>query len=127
MSTNAFGLKNTPATFQRLMDRVLNGLQGTELFVYLDIVIYASNLTEHGQKFNKLIERLRKAKKLETPSVSFSEEVTYMGHVISKAGVRPDFKKIEAVKKFPRSRNIKNIKQVPWSFCRLLLLLPPFY
>jgi len=51
------------------MDRVLNGLQGTELFVYLDdIVIYASNLTEHAQKFNKLIERLRKAKKLETPT-----------------------------------------------------------
>ena len=36
------GLKNSPATFQRLMDQILLGLQGTELFVYLhDIVIYA--------------------------------------------------------------------------------------
>ena len=35
-------LKNSPATFQRLMDQVLLRLQGTELFVYLDdIVIYS--------------------------------------------------------------------------------------
>ena len=57
-----FGLRNAPATFQRLMDNVLSGLQGTELFVYLDdIVIYARSLAEHQIKFNKLAERLRAA------------------------------------------------------------------
>lgn len=30
----AFGLKGAPATLQRLMDQILTGLQGTELFVY---------------------------------------------------------------------------------------------
>ena len=54
-----FGLKNAPATFQRIMDLVLTGLQGTELFVYLDdIVLYANSLEEHEKKFNKLMERL---------------------------------------------------------------------
>jgi len=47
-----FGLKNAPATFQRLMDNVLSGLQGNELFVYMDdIVIYERSLKEHEIKF----------------------------------------------------------------------------
>lgn len=109
-----FGLKNAPATFQRLMDRVLSGLQGIELFVYLDdIVIYASSLSEHASKFNKLAERLRRAHlKLQPDKCEFlRKEVTYLGHVISETGVKPDKKKLEAVKEFPRPRTVKNIKQ----------------
>ena len=37
--------------------------------------------------------------------------VAYLGHIIEKEGVRPDPKKIEAVKKFPIPKNPKNIKQ----------------
>ena len=45
-----FGLKNAPVTCQRLMDLVLTGLQGTELFDYLnDIVLYANSLEEHDK------------------------------------------------------------------------------
>ena len=52
-----FGLRNAPATFQRLIDLVLTGLQGMELFVYMDdIVIYATSLEEHEKKYNALIE-----------------------------------------------------------------------
>lgn len=109
-----FGLKNAPATFQRLMDRILSGLQGLELFVYLDdIVVYASSLKEHAQKFNKLAERLRAANlRLQPDKCEFlRKEVTYLGHVIGEAGVKPDPQKVEAVKNFPRPRNAKNIKQ----------------
>lgn len=109
-----FGLKNAPATFQRLMDQVLSGLQGTELFVYLDdIVIYASSLREHEIKFNKLAERLRAAKlKLQPDKCEFlRKEVTYLEHIISEEGIKPDPQKIKAVKDFPRPTNAKNIKQ----------------
>jgi len=109
-----FGLKNAPATFQRLMDQVLSGLQGTELFVYLDdIVLYASSLREHEIKFNKLAERLRKANlRLQPDKCEFlRKEVNYLGHVIGEDGVRPDPKKIEAIENFPRPQNPKAIKQ----------------
>jgi len=57
-----FGLKNALATFQRLTDLVLTGMQGNEIFVYLDdIVLYSSSLTKHAIKFEKLATRLRQA------------------------------------------------------------------
>lgn len=34
-----FGLKNAPTTFQRLIDQTLCGLQGTEMFVYMDNIV----------------------------------------------------------------------------------------
>jgi hypothetical protein len=86
-----FGLKNIPATFQTLMDQVLSGLQGTDMFVYLDdIVQYASSMTEYQLKFNKLAERLRKANlKLQPDKYKFlRKEVNYLGHIISKNGNR---------------------------------------
>lgn len=109
-----FGLKNAPATFQRLMDQVLTGLQGNELFVYLDdIVLYASSLEEHAAKFAKLAEKLRAANlHLQPDKCEFlRKEVTYLGHTIGESGVRPYSKKIEAVKNFPQTKNAKNIKQ----------------
>jgi hypothetical protein len=49
-----FELKNASATFQRLTNSVLSGLQGIELFVYLDdIVIYSKSLREHEIKSNQ--------------------------------------------------------------------------
>lgn len=109
-----FGLKNAPATFQRLMDQVLTGLQGIELFVYLDdIVIYSSSLDQHTIKFRELCTRLRKSGlKLQPDKCEFLRtEVAYLGHIITCDGVKPDPKKIEAVQNFPTPTNAKTIKQ----------------
>jgi hypothetical protein len=110
-----FGLKNAPATFQRLMDQTLSGLQGNEVFVYLDdIVLYASSLREHEIKFNKLAKRLRKANlKLQPDKCEFlRKEVIYLGHIITENGVKPDPNKTSAVENFPIPKNKKNIKQL---------------
>jgi len=40
-----------------------------------------------------------------------SLEVTYLGHVISKDGIRPDPKKLDTVRHFLRLKTPKNIKQ----------------
>ena len=109
-----FGLRNAPATFQQLMDQVLTGIQGTDVFIYLDdIVIYTPSLEEHELKLERLMKRLREAQlKLQPDKCEFLRpEVVYLGHVISEEGVRPGNNKLVAVQEFPRPQNIKNVRQ----------------
>lgn len=109
-----FGLKNAPSTFQRLVDKALLGLQNVELFVYMDdVVIYADSLEDHTRKLLNLFDRLDKANLTLQPEkcIFLRKEVNYLGHVITQEGVKPDPKKVEAVRKFPCPRNAKNVKQ----------------
>lgn len=59
-SVMSFGLRNAPATFQRLMNTVVADLEGCP--VYLDdVVIYSTTWEEHLQHMLKLFVRLRDA------------------------------------------------------------------
>ena len=93
----SFGLKNAPATFQRLMDQVLTELQGIEFFIYLDdIVQYARSLEEHEVKFDRLMKRLSVANlSLQLDKCEFLKtEVIYLGHIITENEVKPNQKKL---------------------------------
>ncbi|KAL4112118.1 hypothetical protein QTP88_015966 [Uroleucon formosanum] len=108
-----FGLKGAPATFQRLMNSVLTGLNGIKAFVYLDdIIIYALNLEDHSRKLKEVFDRLRESNlKLQPSKCSFlRKEVNYLGHVITDKVVRPNPQKIDCVVKFPTPTNAKEIK-----------------
>lgn len=57
-----FGLCNAPATFQRLMDRVLAGMQWETCLVYLDdIVVLAKDVPEMLQRLSQVFQRLQQA------------------------------------------------------------------
>lgn len=108
-----FGLKGAPGTFQRLMNKVLIGINGIKAFVYLDdIIIYAKDLNDHSQKITEIFQRLRKYNlKLQPLKCEFlRKEVNYLGHQITDEGVKPDPQKISCVKQFPIPRNVKEVK-----------------
>lgn len=109
-----FGLKNSPSTFQRLMNIVLCGLQGLHCFVYLDdIVIYASSLEEHTMKLKSVFSRLRLNNlKLQPDKCEFlHREIAYLGHVITEKGVKANPEKIRSIKDYPKPKDEKQIKQ----------------
>ena len=88
-----FGLCNGPATFQRLMDLVLAGLQWSQCLVYLDdIIIIGRDFEEHLSNLQSVFQRLREAGlKLKPRKCHFlRHQVEYLGHIVSRDGVATD-------------------------------------
>lgn len=108
-----FGLKNAPATFQRLMNAMLSGLQGIKCLVYLDdIVIFGASLMEHNKRLREVLKRLRENQlKLQPDKCEIlRKEVTYLGQIITENGISPDPAKLEAVKHFSIPKKVKDIQ-----------------
>ena len=108
-----FGLTNAPATFQRLMERVLAGLQWHTCLVYIDdIIIFSETIEEHLKQIQSIFDRLKQAKlKLKPKKCKLLQtKVKYLGHVVSKDGVETDPDKIAVVKEWPRPSCVKDVR-----------------
>ncbi|KAK3721639.1 hypothetical protein QZH41_003661 [Actinostola sp. cb2023] len=108
-----FGLTNAPATFQRLMESILRGLNHDIALCYIDdIIVFSKSFTQHLIDLRKVFLRLRHANiRLKPSKCKFgSPEVKYLGHVISRDGIAPNPDKIAAVKDFPVPKNVKGVR-----------------
>lgn len=108
-----FGLKNAPATFQRVMDNVLKGLQNDICLVYMDdIIIYSTSLAEHILNLTKVFQRLRESNlKIQLDKSEFlQKQVAFLGHIVTPEGIKPNPEKIKAILKYPIPRTTKEIK-----------------
>ena len=102
-----FGLTNAPATFQRMMDRILNELREDFCEVYLDdILIYSETFEQHLIHIEKIIQRLNKyGLKLKHKKCHFAQlETEYLGFILSDGGYKTSPRIIEAIQKFPEPK-----------------------
>jgi hypothetical protein len=82
------------------MESVLAGLTWEECLVYLDdIIIYAKSFDEHLNRLKHVLERLREGGlKIKLEKCNFLvEEVKYLGHTVTKEGVKPDIRKVDCI------------------------------
>lgn len=108
-----FGLKGAPATFERLMEKVLAGLTWKVCLVYLDdIVVFSKTFDEHLNNLSEVCKRMRGANLKLHPSkcILLQNEVTFLGHKVSKDGIRTDEEKIISVRDWPTPRNVKDVR-----------------
>lgn len=108
-----FGLCNAPATFSRLMNLVLGGLNWTRCLCYLDdVIVFGSTFEIALRNLKDVFECLRKANlKLKPKKCTlFQTEVAYLGHRVSKAGISCDPKKISAVQDWPIPTNVTEVR-----------------
>lgn len=99
-----FGLTSAPATFERLMEKVLHGLQWKSLLLYLDdVVVFSPDFDQHLSRLTTVLDRFRGANLKLKPSKCeiLQKEVRYLGHVINREGVSTDPGKVQTVKDWP--------------------------
>lgn len=108
-----FGLCNAPATFQRVMDTILRDISNEFVIPYLDdIIVYSKNKEDHVQRLRQVLDRIKKAglalnlKKCKF----FKEEIEILGCIVGQGIVKPDKLKVEALNKFKKPENIKELR-----------------
>jgi len=112
--TMPFGLTNAPATFQRVMELAMRGLQWTSCLIYLDdIIIFGSTFTEHIERLRNVLQRVSLANlKLKPEKCQLLQpEVPFLGHIVSGTGVRPNPENIAKVAAWEVPKNVTEVRQ----------------
>ncbi len=108
-----FGLSDSPATFQYLMDKVLGHLKWTACLVYLDdCLVYAPDFEEHQRRLRQVLLAISKAGLTMNPKkCSFAMPSTlYLGHQIQASGILPDPAKTKAVAEYPIPTRLRELR-----------------
>ncbi|CAM4619083.1 unnamed protein product [Leuciscus chuanchicus] len=99
-----FGLSNSPAVFQALVNDVLRDMVDQFIYVYLDdILIFSSSLQEHVQHVRRVLQRLlENGLFVKAEKCAFrAQSVPFLGYIVSSEGMRMDPEKVNAVVDWP--------------------------
>lgn len=107
------GLKDSPAAFCRIINQVLVGLASQDTHVYMDdIIIQGTDMENHVENLEKVLIKLREAKlRINLKKCHFFQtSVKYLGHIVSKEGLKPQPSKVEAINKIPSPSTVKELQ-----------------
>ena len=108
-----FGLCNAPPTFQRLMLNCLSELNLTYCLIYLDdVIIFSKTEEEHLEWMRVVFDQFREHGLKLKPSKCevFKTEINYLAHHVSKRGVLPSKKNLEAIARCPPPDTYTKVK-----------------
>ena len=95
-----FGLCNSPATFQQLMQNCMGELNLIYCFIYLDdLIVFLQMAEEHLHQLCVIFNWLRVYNlKLKPSKCSlFKEKITYLAHQVSEQGVQSSDTNLKAI------------------------------
>jgi len=119
-----FGLMNSPATFQTMMDDIFEDLisEGVVVVYLDDILIFTETLDEHRRITHRVLELLEKHKLyLRADKCEFEKTtVEYLGVIISHNSVAMDPVKIAGIAEWPIPTNKKEVQSFLGVRCRSL-------
>lgn len=108
-----FGLKNAPSIFQRVMDNVLREHIGVRCLVCMDdIIVFSTSLKEHLDNLRLIFASLQKYNMKIQPDKSefLHKEIAFLGHIVTREGVKPNQDKIDIIRNWPLPKNEKELR-----------------
>ncbi|XP_065921975.1 uncharacterized protein [Magallana gigas] len=109
--TMPFGLVNAPATFSRMMRKLLQGMNGVENFID-DVIVFTDTFEEHLHILKTVFERLRDAGLTARPTKCFigCDKIDCLGHMVGNKCLEPEQDKIDAVRNAPIPQTKKQVR-----------------
>ena len=109
-----FGLCEAPFTFQKLMSEVLKDEMWRSTASYLDdVLIFSNSLNEHIKDVNTVLDKIEKAGLKLSPKKChfFTNEVKFLGHIISTEGIHTDPTKIEKIRNWEKPETVAEMRK----------------
>ncbi|GJW83446.1 reverse transcriptase domain-containing protein [Tanacetum coccineum] len=110
-----FGLKNARATYQRLVDKVFHDQIRRNSEAYVDdMVIKSTSEVDMLTDIKETLERFRSINmELNPKKCSFGvEEGSFLGHLITKQGIRANPSKVKAIIDVEQLKTLKDIQSL---------------
>lgn len=106
-----FGIASIPGKFQRIVETLLQGLDGVVCFLD-DILVTGKDRVEHIARLESVLSRLQDAGfKLSIEKCSFFQpKISYLGYDIDKEGLHTSESKILAINNAPAPTNVTALK-----------------
>ncbi|MBW0581204.1 hypothetical protein O181_120919 [Austropuccinia psidii MF-1] len=108
-----FGLTNSPASFQNLVNDIFQDLLDVYVVVYLDnILVFSKSEEEHVTHVSTVLSRLRANNIVAKASkcLVHVSSVEYLGYVVSSEGLKMDQAKVQKILNWPAPRNLKALQ-----------------
>ena len=108
------GLSNSPATFQRLMNKILEEeIAAGFVSVYLDdILIFSESIAEHFEHVLAVIKKIeRYILKIKLTKCDVAKPlIVFLGQIISRGTIRPSTERIDTLFKYSRPTTLKQLQ-----------------
>jgi len=108
-----YGLTGAPATFQRLLDHLIDPAMEPHVFAYLDdIVVVTKTFDEHLERLSRVLSRIRGARLTINPDKSkfCRSHVKYLGFLVQHDGLKIDHDKTAPILEYSPPRNIRQLR-----------------
>ena len=106
------GLCNSPNIFQEKMSKLMVGLDFARAYLDNLLLITKGNFDKHLIQLEQALMQLSEAGlKINASKSSFCQtELEYLGYWITRNGIRPVTKKVEAIQKLKVPTNVKQLQ-----------------